>query len=212
MPDGDIIDRRVKRGWQTASRRMIGAGEGPDAVPAVLRALAKEIKADGCPGLDEVVGILVAAKGSLEPRAARSTAHEQLDRIGLRYGNRATKQAIKSAGHVLAVWANPDDAATWEMDDGELRVHIACVVLADIADAQMCPAVALHELVEGGNASFQEVDSRRQQSKELIVAAPETRRMAVQLLADPSGSSVKTPRFHGEKPSQAEILVTPLTS
>jgi hypothetical protein len=75
----------------------------------------------------------------------------------------------------------------------------------------MCPAALLAEIVESGEVSFQEIRSRRQRAKHKIAAAPEARRLASQLLADPSGASVKSPRVSRVRPSQAEILVTALT-
>jgi hypothetical protein len=69
----------------------------------------------------------------------------------------------------------------------------------------------LAEIVEGGEVSFQEIQSRRQRAKDLIVAAPESRQLAAQLLLDPSGGSVKLPRAPQSKLSQAELLVTALT-
>jgi hypothetical protein len=211
MPDGDVFNRRVRRGWQTASQRMIGGGEGHDALPSVLRALGREVKATGCPGIDRVVGAVAGGIRSSQPVAARRLALAELERLRVDHGNHATEIAIGSGRRLLAGVSEPERSAMLAMDNGELRAHLATMILADLADAAMCPAGLLPQLVEEGGVSFQEFRVRRQQNKELIVAAPEARRMAIQLLADPSGASVKAPRIRRERLSQAEILTTALT-
>lgn len=212
MPDGDVFNRRVRRGWQTASKRMIGGGEGHDALPSVLRALGREVKVTGCPGLDRIVSTVAGAIRSSQLRTARRLALAELEHLRVEHGNQATEIAIGSSRRILALASEPAHSAILAMDDGELRAHLATTILADLADAAMCPAGLLPELVEEGDISFQEFHARGQQNKELIVAAPEARRMAIQLLADPSGASVKTPRIRQERLSQAEILVMALTS
>ena len=210
MPDGDVFARKVRRNWQTASSRMIGGGEGYQALPAVFRALAKEIKANGCPGLDQIVDILVSVFRLQQPTTERIQAVAQLDQVRVQHGNRSTEIAIGSSRRLLA-GNSESEPALQEMDDGELRIHLSAIILADLADASLCPAALLSELVEEKDVSFQEVHSRRAQCKELLIAAPETRRTAVQLLVDPSGASVRAPQIRREPLSQAEILATALT-
>lgn len=211
MPDGDVFSRRARRGWKSASRRMIGGGEGPEALPSVLSALGGEVKATGCPGLDRVVSVVANTIRSQHPVDARRGALAELDRLRVEHGSEATEIALRSSRQVLAGLSEPKCSAMLEMDDGELRIHLAVKILADLADAAMCPTGLLSEFVEDGGVSFQEFHARRQQCKSLLVASPEARRMAIQLLADPSGAVVKAPRLRRERLSQAQILATPLT-
>jgi hypothetical protein len=39
MPDGDVYDRHVDRGWQTAARRVFESDYDELALPSLLRAL-----------------------------------------------------------------------------------------------------------------------------------------------------------------------------
>jgi len=190
---------------------MIGGEEGEEALPPVLRTLGKEIKASGCPGLVQIVGILAKVIRSPQPEAARQPALAQLERLRVQHGNRATQIAIDSGRCLLAAACESGLSVMQAMDDGELHVHLSAMILADLADASMCPAALLHGIVEEEGKSFQEIHSHRRRAKELIVAAPETRRMAIQLLADPSGASVKTPQVRRIRMSQAELLATALT-
>jgi hypothetical protein len=211
MPDGDVFDRSIRRGWQTASRRVLGGGEGQDALPSVLRALGKEVRANGCPGLDQIVSVLTSAIRSSQPKAMRQPALVKLEHLRVQHGDRITQLAIDSARRLLAGGFEPGLSTRQMMDDGELRIDLCTTMLADLADAFMCPAALLPRLVEEGNVSFQAFHSRRQRNKESIVGAPESRRLALQLLADPSGALVKVPQIRRERLSQAEILATALT-
>jgi len=55
VPDRDVFDRTVGRGWQTASRRMLGCSDDPDALASILRALGTHIKREGSPGIGGIV-------------------------------------------------------------------------------------------------------------------------------------------------------------
>lgn len=211
MPDGDVFDRRVKRGWRNAASCVLGGGKADNALPAVLRALGKEVKASGCPGLDQILKALSEAIRSPHLVSTRASANAALDHVCLQYGSQATEFAVRAARCILAIGLDSAMFAVRVMDEGELRVHLTKEILAHMADSWMCPAGILPELVENGNVSYQEVEARRQENKRLVTAAPETNRMAIQLLADPSGVLVRVPQFHREKLSPSEILVTPLT-
>lgn len=124
MPDGDLFDRRVKRAWRTAALCVLGVGEAGDALPAVLRALGKEIKASGCPGLDQILKILSKAIRSPNLVSTRISANAELDHVRLQYGSEATEFAIRAARCILAVESDSGIFAVRVMDEGELRVHL----------------------------------------------------------------------------------------
>lgn len=210
MPDRDIFDRTVRPGWKTAARLVIGSADDPSALASLIRALAKEVKNGGCPGLDQIVDIVVDDLRASDQRAARHLAHWQLDRVRLLQGNGVTEIAIIAAKQFLARPASLSDNSL-EKDEEETRINVAAHILADLADALMCSARLRAEIVEQGQVSFQAVQARRDRAKEMLVSAPEIRRLAQQLLADSSGALVKSPRISRAKLSQAEILVTALT-
>jgi hypothetical protein len=110
-------------------------------------------------------------------------------------------------------------AASPESSDGGVRTEnvrerhlaVAIRILAEYADAWMCPAALLAEIVEQGQVSFQTMSLRRDRAKAGLVAAAETRLLAEQLLNDLSGAAVKLPKLPRTTISQAELLVAALT-
>jgi hypothetical protein len=211
MPDGDVYDRHGMRGWKKASSWIVGAGNFDDGIPSALRALGREIKTTGCPGIDQIVGTVVDAFQPCDQMGAKQQAIERLEQIRIQYGSRATEIAIRSSKSLIVETFELDRSKFSSFDDGNLRTDITVHILADLSDACLCPSGVLTGLVEDSRLSFQEVHSRRERAKQIVAAAPETRRLAIQLLANPSGAQVKTPRFRREKLSQSEILATPLT-
>lgn len=209
MPDRDVFDRNVRPGWQTAARRMIGAADDPDALASVIRALANEVKKVGCPGLDQVVSIVADAMRQPDNRASRKFAHQRLDRIRREQASSVTEQVVKAAKEILVDQAS--FVSRLGRADAEVRVDIASQILAALADDWMCPTRLLAEIIEQGQVSFQEVRARRDRAKKMLMSASETRRLAEQLLADPSGALVKRLQISRVKLTQAEILVTALT-
>ncbi|MGH2531660.1 MAG: hypothetical protein ACRDJW_05080 [Thermomicrobiales bacterium] len=209
MPDRDVFDRTVRPGWQTAARRMIGAADDPDALVSVIRALANEAKKVGCPGFDQIVGIVVDVLHQPDYRAARQLANQRLDRIRREQASGVAEQAVNAAKGLLVDRA-PFAWSLGRVDD-EARIDVASQILATLADYWMCPTRLLVEIIEQGQVSFQEVRARRERAMKMLVSALETRRLAEQLLADPSGALVKRPQISRAKLTQAEILVTALT-
>ncbi len=211
MPDRDVFRLNCKPGWQTAARRMIGSLDDPEALPSVLRALGRETKANGCPGIDEIVSVLAEALQAPVTPVIRLEALNRLESIRVQHGSANTEVAISSGRRLLASASGLGLPENGMESVGEIRVSIATAILADLADSEMCPAAVLHELIEDRKASFQEVDERRQRAKSLVAAASETRRLAVQLLIDPTGISVRAPRILRVKRSQGDILAIGLT-
>jgi hypothetical protein len=203
MPDRDVFDRNVSRGWVRAAHLTIGHDGNPDALRSVIRALGQELKREGCPGLDAVVGIVIDAYRSTDRQLAQERACDQLDRLRCDEASSTTEIAVAAAKRLLI---QPPLCC-----DNPLPVTIAAHLLAELADARMCPAPLLAELVESGDVSIQTIQFRRKRVKSMLAAAPETQRLAELLLADPSGASVKTPRMRRPEMSQADILLTALT-
>jgi len=137
-------------------------------------------------------------------------AHEQLDRIRIANGNSATQNTADAAKRLIVTASEwmPFNASM--LDAEELRTVIATHLLAELADGWMCPSRLLAEIIEHQQVSLQTIQSRRERAKRDIAGAVETRRLAHQLLNDPSGCLVTVPRIPRVRKSQAEILVTAL--
>lgn len=203
MPDRDVFDRNVSRDWQSAARLTIGHDGNPDSLRAVIRALGKRLEREGCPGFETIVRIVLEAYRSTYRQHVRRPAYERLDRLRCEEANSTTEIAVAAAKRLL-IQPPLYCGDPWP-------VTIGASILSELADARMCPAPLLAELVESGDVSFQTIKARRDCAKSMLAAAPETRRLAEMLLADASGASVKTPRMERQKMSQADILATALT-
>lgn len=211
MPDRDVFDRNVGRGWQTAARKTLCLDDDPSALPSVITALGRECKQRGCAGFDEIVDGLLDAIGAAEPRKIREIVHDRLDYVRMKYLTESTQGAVNAAKRVAATVADWLPHPCGEMDVLGLREKIAVQLLAELADSWMCPARVLAEIVEHEHVAFQTIQARRERAKRKLVEAAETKRLAQQLLADPSGSKVTVPKMARAKVSQEEILVTALT-
>lgn len=211
MPDRDVFNRKVERGWQTAARLLIGGTDDDEALAAAIRALVRMIKANGRPGLDQVVQIVADALRSPRPTTARAIAIAKLDDVRLHQATRQTEIAVASAKGILAGRLESGISSTESGDKENLHEHLAIRIVTDLAMTSLFPAPLLAELVEAGDISFQGFSLRRQRANKMIVTSPQTRRLALQLLADPSGTSVKAPQMARRKKSQAEMLVVALT-
>lgn len=204
MPDRDVFDRNVRPGWRSASRLLIGTAEDDDLLRSVIRALGKEIKRDGCPGFEAIVQIVISARRSSDHRHAQRWANEQLEQLRREQASSITEVATNSAKRLLV------RPPAMSLDEPQ-PLTVAAEVLGDLAAAWLCPAPLMASLVEEGHISFQDFRFRRERAKAIFVSSPEFQRLANMLLADPSGTSVRTPQMRRPKISQADILVTAIT-
>jgi hypothetical protein len=210
MPDRDVFDRHVQRGWRTVGRLLLGAEVDPSVLQRVARHLAADLKRNGCPGFDQIAEILVDAIDSQQPKeTARQIAIDRLDFVKKREGCTSTELVIRAANIVLAKETHDDPADVVNRD--ELRVSLASRVLAEIATNRMYPSPLVHELVEHERMSFQAMTSIQHRCKHMLQRPPELQSLAAQLLQDPEGCAVKLPRRRKTHRSQADLLVAAIS-
>lgn len=211
MPDRDVFDRNVSRGWQTAARRMLGSDGDVDAVGAVIRALSKEVREHGCAGLDEIVEIIEEYHRSSMDDRRRGQAHDRLDVIRISQRCNTAEIAVNAGKRLLVVTDKRNNANGSKGNRDNERLEFTLEILAEIADFRMCPARLLPQFVESGLASFQALHRRRERAKNLLKADPAFHQIAKQLLNDPTGRRLVTPRSRRQKLSPEEMLAFPLT-
>jgi hypothetical protein len=190
---------------------MLGSANDPGALKAVTRALAMKARNDGFQGFVDIVDIIVDALSLESRQSARFRANARLESVRRSQRSSTTEILVRAAKSSLV---NPESfllADGSPMPTSELRIIVAANLLADLADGLMCPAAMLPELVEEGIVSFQDLHARRDRAKAHVASSTQTRRLAAQLLSDPSGGAVIVPRMQREKLTQAEILLTALT-
>lgn len=209
MPDRDVFNRNVERGWQAASRELfLSDGEG-QAVPKLMRGISGCLKHGGCPGIDAVAAVVVTAMRSADPRAMRGEAVVELRRIAMRCGNTLTDIAITVARQLLE---NPEAAFPVPADRNDMdrvKAVVAERTLVEIARAKACSGGLLQVLVghkDVAGANRDKLIERRDHALSSLAASPKLARLAQQLLLDPRGGRVTSPRMDAPKPSLEELL------
>ena len=212
MPDRDVYDRNVDRGWQTPSRHVYGGSDDDLTLPSLLRALGRTLKNGGCPGVDTVASIVAEAVGSAEPRLARREVGAQLEQVRRACGSARTEIAVVIARRILAepdvLFPTPADC----LDRDRVKEIVAKEILVELAIRKISTSALTHELVEKENKSIGHVLARRQHARELLTSAPQITGLAREVLASPEGQTIKIPRVKTPKPAQEEILVMAISS
>jgi len=206
MPDGDVYSRNVERGWQTASKYAFVCDDEKQVVAKLSGALSRTLKASGCPGIGGIAAIVATTLETPDPRAERGEAYAALRRIGSECGNTLTELAITAARRIIE---NPDDAVPLPEDrraEERVRTLVAERALVGIAEAKAFSGGLLHALMGREGASRETLVRRRDRSLVNLAASPELARLAQQLLFDPEGGRITTPRSRIPKPTLQETV------
>src|SRR5687768_1986354 len=97
MPDRDVFDRNVRRGWQTAARLALSFDDEPNSLSSVIRALGNDIKKEGLPGFDQIVSALARCNSDMDALAM----HDALERIRSDFLCTSTEEAVAAAKRLL---------------------------------------------------------------------------------------------------------------
>ena len=205
MPDRDIYDRNIERGWQTAARHVYEGDEDELTLPSLLRALGRTLKDGGCPGIDTIASITATAVGSADPRGGRREVNAQLEQVRRASGNARTEIAVDVAGRILAdpEALFPTLAARRYRDRAKLVVAEA--ILVELAIRKSSHPALTHELVEKEHKPIGLVLARRQHARDLLASAPQINKLAREVLGCPEGQTVKVPRVKTPKPTQEDL-------
>ena len=100
MPDGDIIDRKVLRGWRTPMRMLVGVAPSAEVSTAAVKALVHSLKENGgMPALAELHEILELR---LANRVDAHSAFTRIEALERAYGHtRHAKLAAKAAKRLM---------------------------------------------------------------------------------------------------------------
>lgn len=206
MPDGDIFSRNVERGWQTASHHVFSCDDEKQVVSKLSAALSRILKAGGCPGIGAIAAIVATALEAADPRAVREESYAALRRIGSESGSAVTEIAIIAARRMIE---NPADAVPLpedRLDKERVRSLVAERALVEIAEAKACSGGLLLAVMRREGASRETLVGRKDRSLANLAASPELARLAQQLLLDPHGERITTPRSKIPKPSLEETV------
>lgn len=211
MPDRDVFSRHIPRGWETAAR---AAHSGlDDAVTRVklLRALIKDMKQGGCPGIDEIADIVGDAKGSLDT-APQEGAWRRLEQVNRKYVCERTAAAVNSALSILAALSTAAPGASRFAEPSQIRFIVAKTFLIDFAMMQISSSALLSSLERNGDVSVSEYLQRQEHARQLLTNSLEVGTLARQLLVAPDGEQAKTPRLPIPKMTPEEMVSCALST
>lgn len=206
MPDGDVFSRNVERGWQTASQHAFACDDEKQVVTKLSAALSRTLKASGCPGLDAIATVVVTTIRAPDPRAVRGEAYAALRRIDLERGNALTDFAITAARRLIE---NPDDVVPLpedRLDEERVQTLLAEQALKEIAEAKAFSGGLLRALMRREGTSRETLVGQRDRALANLAASPELARLARQLLLNPQGGRITTPRSSVPKPPLEETV------
>jgi hypothetical protein len=212
MPDGDVYDRHVDRGWQTAARRVFESDDDELALPSLLRALGRMLKDGGCPGIDAVVEIPTEALGSPGGGAVRREARAQLERVRREAASDRTNVVIDAA---LRLLAEPESLGLGDLirqNTDAVRQKIAEQLLVELAARKFSPGVLLQDQVVNRGVGIEVYRRRAERGRSLLASSPELSRLACQVMAHPNGVGIRAPRPKSPKPSQEALVHMPISS
>lgn len=199
MPDRDIFNLNVPRGWQRASRRCLGFDDDPNGPRLTIRALGQILTSEGCPALSEIVKIAIEASQGPNGRNALAQMSQRLARICCEHASVSTEILAAPAKRGLLEEFGQVPAILKE-------VRVAIYLLSELADAMICPEPLIVSLAEKAGESFQVIDRRRAATKCALRCSLEVRRIAESLILEPTGTLTKVPRAPIIRMAQAELL------
>ncbi len=199
MPEGDRFDRNIRRGWATAYDGIESGESTPAAAATELSIpLARDLKnGDGFPGSDQILDIVTACAGS----GSYEEAFAALDRVVLEHGGHRYTVILVHAAKTLLL-SEGESVALREVVFAERRLfQLAC---HDIVDNSFF-GVGRYQLIEGGRFA-NETEAREYERRVHEAMNPATDKITEQLLADPTGKSIKVPRASKPMPTTEDLL------
>lgn len=207
MPDRDVYDRNIERGWQTAARRVYEGADDELTLPSLVRALGRTLKDSGCPGIDMIASIAATAVGSADPRNERREVSAQLELVRRENGSARTEIAVDVARRILVdadeLFPNLAD----RQDPNRVTLVVAEAIVVELAIQKISNLALTRELVEKEHKTIDLVLATRQHARNLLAGAPQITKLAQQVLDCPEGQMVKVPRLKTPKPSQEDLVV-----
>ena len=211
MPDRDVYDRNIERGWQTAARHVYEGDEDELTLSSLLWDLGRTLKYGGCPEIDTVARIVATAIGSADPCSGRRDVSARLEKVRRASGNARTEIAVDGARRILADPKALFPTLADRQDPNRARL-VAKEILLDLVIRKISSPALTHELVEKEHKSIGLVLTRRQHARALLASAPQLTKLAQEVLGCPEGQTVKVPRVKTPKPAQEDLVFMAISS
>lgn len=211
MPDQDIYNRHIPKNWQTAARIAFTSRDDELVTQTLLRALGKEVKLGGCPGIDEIAAT-VADFVSSPDAPTHDAISRRLERISRRYGNERTAIAQEAARKFLLDTASVHSGTTLALSKGQVSLAISKAFLIELAISKISSPKLAASLLENGELSTYQYVQRQHHVGHLLATSPVIELLAHRLLEAPEGQGIKTPRVTITKLTPEEAASYQLTS
>jgi len=204
MVDNDEFRRNVPKGFQGAAKAVFNRMDPERAIRLSTNAAGIALKAGGCPGLDDIIGV-VAASSEVGVGDRVAAAARDFDLIARRFPNDRTLRAIRAAQTVLRTRTAPLPGTR---DSVGQEVVVRFVV--DFVDSNIFVGKLLGALIESGKETFATYHTRRLEFLDELRQSPNVAKLATELLADPNGGSVEQQRVKRREQDQRAHLGLPL--
>lgn len=210
MPDQDIYNRHVPKGWQTAARIAFTSRDDQFTTQMLLRALGEEVNQGGCPGIHEIAAIVadVVASPNASPYEEISG---RLDRIVRRHAKERTYLAREAARKIVLDFAISPFSTPLVLNDGRVDLAVSKALLVELAISKVSPPALAAELKITREVSTYEFVQRQERMGDLLSKSPEIENLAQRLLDAPQGHGLRAPRVTITKMSAEELASYQLT-
>lgn len=191
MPDGDVIRRGVRHAWRGAYEGLAGGGADADVPNLVAKGLTASLRKRGAPPYSDEAALV---EDAWNQRLPRDQALERVARtVGSIGGTR--EAALMDVAVTRAIIAGPTGAsASQAVVEGYLNAEVDAELMAKVRPAMLEVAGADPAAVE--NTIVRWTD----ESQEVI------RRIAKQLIDNPSAEELRAPRSRSPRKNTAQIL------
>lgn len=211
MPDGDIFTRTLARGWRVPARLTNAMTDSQRVARADTKALVQTlVEAGGCPRLEDIASVVRDVECAiLDMMPSASAGAGMAARLIVESSRRLTEIVTAADGHKHTRFARDVARSTIagliEGGDGAPYVH------ASIAE-HVCWRIIDHygfdaqrPLLMGERFTTHE-QAQAWQAEVSGIMAPRVTAIAQSLEQDPTGQTVRAPRWAQKVPSTADVL------
>ena len=200
MVDFDIFKATVPPAWCRAARHVFGPELTELAVDEVQKAAAITFRKRGCAGLPEFVEILSGIKAAAGDQSPSSVLND-IEEVERCYLDDLTPAAA-NVMRWLSACAEYDPRSLEQVDD----LAFAEQVIIEVGLQSLSAPKLWSELQARGGRSAIDLEERRAEIRTRWSQSSGPRKLAGELLDDPTGAAIKLPKPRRKKTRQEELL------
>lgn len=205
VPDGDVYDRNVERGWRPAAR-FVHSGELGFAIPRLVRCLGQSLREHGYPGLLEILAIAVPDTGFAQDGIDRREVTAKLESVRRTCPSDRTTLGVNVVRRLMTDPIAKTKLLGLGSDVMLARELVASEIFANLAMIKVSSAAVSRKLIAVDGMTNETVQFRRRRAHDELVSAPEMHKLARRVITNPEGQTFRAPRVKMPRLAQAEIL------